>query len=176
MKKTIVVLCALLPVIYVLSLLFLFLQDASDAPLLTFMIIYCVAAAVLHVLFCILTATSERKFLAACNIWLHVGNLLLFIFEAVYWFVQLEQTRIAEQNGAMGGGLGLVLLILLYLPHWFSYFLTHITATINCSRTLQGICTGGVCALLAGLQLLPVTDILSAGWVLRIVKSNEKTA
>ena len=62
------------------------------------------------------------------------------------------------------------LLILIYLPHWFSYLLTHITGTINCVRTLHGICSGGVCAFHTLLQLLPVTDLVSACWIAHLVK------
>lgn len=170
MKKTLSVLAALLPVIYIASLVLLFLLDAADEPLVSFMIAYCVIAAVLLVTFSILTAGAKRRFLASTNIWLYAVNLALFLVETVYWLVQLEQTRIAEQNGAMGGGLGLVLLILIYLPHWFSYLLTHITGTINCVRTLHGICSGGVCAFHTLLQLLPVTDLVSACWIAHLVK------
>lgn len=173
MKKTLSVLTALLPVMYVLSLVMLFLLDAADDPLFTVMIGYCIAATVLHILFCTHTAKAEPSFLAVSNVWLYAWNLALFLFEIVYWLVQLEQTRIAEQNGAIGGGLGLVLLILIYLPHWFSYLLTHITGAISCERTLQGICGGGVRAANAFLQLIPITDLVSAVWVLSRVRKTE---
>lgn len=173
MKKTLSVLAALLPVIYIASLVLLVLLDAADEPLVGFMIAYCIIAAVLLVVFSILTAGAKRRFLAVTNIWLYAGNLVLFLFEAVYWLVQLEQTRIAEQNGAMGGGLGLVLLILIYLPHWFSYLLTHIAGAINCVRTLHGICSGGVCAFHTLLQLLPVTDLISACCIVHMVKKQK---
>lgn len=170
MKKTLSVLTALLPLIYVASLVLLFLLDVTDAPLFGFMIAYCVIAAVLLIAFCILSAGATRRFLAVTNIWLYAGNLALFLFETVYWLVQLEQTRIAEQNGAMGGGLGLVLLILIYLPHWFSYLLTRIAGAINCVHTLRGVCGGGICAFHTLLQLLPVTDLVSAFWIAHLVK------
>lgn len=175
MKKTLSVLTALLPVIYIAALVLLFLRDVTDTTLLSFMICYCVVAAVLLVAFCILTAGAKRKFLAVTNIWLYAGNLALFLFETAYWLVQLEQTRIAEQNGAMGGGLGLVLLILIYLPHWFSYLLTHIAGAINCVRTLHGICSGVSSAFHTLLQLLPVTDLISACWIAHLVNC-QKTA
>ena len=173
MKKTLSALAALLPLIYIASLMLLFLLNAEDAPLVGFMIAYCVIAAVLLVGFSIVTNGAKRSFLAVTNIWIYAGNLLLFLFETIYWMVQLEQTRIAEQNGAMGGGLGLVLLILIYLPHWFSYLLTHIAGVINCVRTLHGRYSGGVCAFHTLLQLLPVTDLISACWIVHLVKSRK---
>ena len=169
MKKTIPVLTAVLPVIYVLSLIILFLLDTSDEPLFAAMAAYCIAATALHFLFYYKTARAERRFLALCNVWIYSGNLALFLFETVYWLIQLGQVRLAEQNGAMGGGLGLVLLFLLYLPHWFSYTLSHIVGAINCDRALRNISGRTVRAANAFLQLAPGTDLLSAFWVLRRV-------
>ena len=170
MKKTLAITAALLPVIYIASLLILFLLGATDKPLLLFMVCYCIFAAILLIIFGFITAETNRKFLANTNILLYIGNLGLFVFEIVFWWVRMEQNRIAAANGAMGGGLDLLLLILLYLPHWFSYLLTRVAGAINCLRILHGRHRGIICAIHTILQLFPVTDLISACWVRHSLK------
>ena len=165
MKKILSAIAALLPVIYIVSLFVLFLMDATDKPLLLFLVCYCIFAAIVLIVFGFITAGADRKFLANTNILLYAGNLSLFVLEIIFWIIRLEENRIAAENGAMGGGLGLFLLVLLYLPHWFSYLLTHVAGAINCLRILHGRRRGIVCALHAILQLFPVTDLISACWV-----------
>jgi hypothetical protein len=173
MKKVLLVLMPLLPVFYVLTILGLFLLDVNDEQLFVALggyIVIPLAATILH---CWLTSNSASYPLTLSNMWAYISNLALFLFEAVYWVKTLIEVRIAEQNGAMGGGLGLVLLILLYLPHWVSYSLTHVAGAIGCSRVLQDKCTPGVriCHIL--LQLFPFTDLISEIWVLNRVKKQE---
>ena len=173
MKKILSAIASFLPLIYIASLLMLFLLDATDEPLLLFMVCYCIFSAIVVIMLCFITAGADRKFLANTNILLYVGNLGLFIFEIIFWLVQMEQVRIAEQNGAMGGGLALFLLILLYLPHWFSYLLTHVAGAINCLRILHGRRNGFACAIHTILHLLPMTDLISACWVKHTVKRDK---
>ena len=165
MKKILSAIAALLPVIYIVSLFVLFLMDATDKPLLLFLVCYCIFAAIVLIVFGFITAGADRKFLANTNILLYAGNLGVFILEIIYWTIRLEQNRLAAQNGAMGGGLDILLLILFNLPHWFSYMLTRFAGAINCLRILHGRRRGIVCALHAILQLFPVTDLISACWV-----------
>ena len=165
MKKILSAIAALLPVIYIASLFVLFLMDATDKPLLLFLVCYCIFAAIVLIVFGFITAGADRKFLANTNILLYAGNLGIFILEIIYWTIRLEQNRLAAQNGAMGGGLDILLLILFNLPHWFSYMLTRFAGAINCLRILHGRRRGIVCALHAILQLFPVTDLISACWV-----------
>ena len=176
MKKILSAIAALLPIIYIASLLVLFLLDATDKPLLLFMVCYCIFAAIILIIFSFITAGAARKFLANTNILLYAGNLCLFVLEIILWMVRLEENRIAAENGAMGGGLGLLLLILLYLPHWFSYLLTRVAGAINCLRILHGHRRGIVCALHTILQLFPVTDLISACCVKHSIKYDQTAA
>lgn len=73
----------------------------------------------------------------------------------------------------MGGGLGLLLLIILYLPHWFSYFLTRIVGAVSCYRALQGIVPVNARLVFSLLQLIPGADVISAVLVLRRVKKSQ---
>ena len=165
MKKILSAIAALLPVIYIAALLILFLLQVNDKPLLGFLAFYCIFAAVVLIVLCLVSIGAGRTFLANTNILLYAGNLGVFILEIIYWTIRLEQNRLAAQNGAMGGGLDILLLILFNLPHWFSYMLTRFAGAINCLRILHGRRRGIVCALHAILQLFPVTDLISACWV-----------
>ncbi len=169
MKKLMAVLTALLPVIYAGSLYASFLLRADDDILFVILGGFAIIGFLFPVLFCIFTAKAGRKFLAVSNVWSYAGNILLFLSEIVLWFARFQEVLIAEQNGGMEGGLGLFLLILLFLPHWFSYLFTRIVGIVSCARSLKGVCSDGVRALHAVLQLLPGTDLISAVWVLRKV-------
>ena len=122
----------------------------------------------LPVLFSVATAAADKKFLAICNLWFYAGNLLLFAYEIVLWCIRYQEERIAAQNGAMEGGLGLALLIVIaYMPHWIIYLCVRMAGAISCARSLRG--TGGTQgnAVLTGMQLFPFTDLISAILVLR---------
>lgn len=162
MKKTVTILTGLLPFIYGGMIGLLMLADADDEMLFALIGIYTLIGIVLPLLFSYLTAKAERKFLAVCNVWFYSSNFAFFLVERIFWLVRLEQNRIAAQNGAMEGGLGLVLLILLYLPHWLSYLVTRLAGAVSCERSLRGNCSGGVRGVNALLQLVPGIDLVSA--------------
>ena len=74
-------------------------------------------------------------------------------------------------NGGMEGGLGLALLILLYLPHWSNYLVVRIVGAVSTARTLKGISGENTRMAHTFLQLIPAADLLSAIWVLRKVNA-----
>lgn len=172
MKKTLATLLALLPVIYLATLGVLAWLDAADEPLLMMMLVYFVAALALHIAYTAHTTHADGRFLAVSSLWISGVNLVFFLAEIILWLVRLEENRIAEANGAMEGGLGLVLMILIYLPHWFSYLMSRITGTISCYRALNGVCSETPRLLHSLLQLLPGGDLLSTIWMIRRIKKS----
>lgn len=171
MKKTVTILTGLLPVIYAGMLGLMVLVNPQDELMFALMGLYALLGLVAPLVFSAVTANGERRFLAVSNVWFYSANLLFFLAEIIFWLVRAEQNRIAEQNGAIEGGLGLVLLILIYLPHWISYLVTRLAGAVSCERSLRGICSDGVKALHAILQLFPGADLISALWVLRRIKT-----
>ena len=171
MKKASTILTAMLPVMYLMAIGLSIVINPNDETLFLILGSYMLIGLLLPCLLFLFTAQAARKFLSIGNIWIIVGNLVLFIAEIVYWLIALKETQIAEANGAMGGGLGLVLLIILYLPHWITYLCSRIVVSINCHRASKGICAQEIRALHALLHLLPVTDLASAIWIHYKVKN-----
>lgn len=166
MKKLSATLVALLPLIYISAMACMHTIRISDEVFFGILGVYTLLGFLFPTLFSILNAKAERSFLTVCNVWFYAGNLALFVAQTVHWFIQLEEVRIAEQNGAMEGGLGLFLtVIFLYLPHWLSYLFTRIAGSVSCSRALKGICRQEVRIMHTVLQLFVLTDLLSAIWV-----------
>lgn len=170
MRKAVTILTGLLPVIYAGMIGLMICFDLGDEALFAVMGIYTLLGLVLPIALSALTVKAEPEFLASGNIWCYSINLVLFLAEVIFWLVRAEQNRIAEQNGAMEGGLGLVLLILVYLPHWVSYLATRLAGAISCARSLHGSSRAGIKALHIILQLFPGTDLISALWVQRSIK------
>ena len=170
MRKVTTIFNALLPVLYIAAIGLALLINSEDETLFVILGIYLLIGVLFPCLLFIGSTDTSRKFLASSNIWILAGNLLLLCVEIIYWFIVWNETRIAEANGAMGGGLALFLLIVLYIPHWITYLFSRIAAAITCRRALQGISTGNIYALHMLLHLLPFTDLLSALWVYRTVK------
>ena len=174
MKKTIVWLNALLPVIYLMAIVLSILINPEDETLFLILGVYAFIGLLFPCLLPLLTSNASRKFLATANLWICISNLSLLMAQGIYWFIVLEETRKATANGAMGGGLGLVVLILLYLPHWASYFVTRIACAVNCARILRHKSYYNHNYILYALMhLLPITDLISAMLVLRQVKKQE---
>ena len=173
MKKVLAAVMGLLPAVYLLCLGLSFLLDSQDEPLLVMMLGYCAAALAIHIAYSARTARSSRRFQAVSNLWICSVNFAFLLAEIILWLVQLRGVRLAEAEGAMGGGLGLLLLIILYLPHWFSYFLTRIVSTVSCYRALQGIVPVNARLVFSLLQLIPGADVISAVLVLRRVKKSQ---
>ena len=173
MKKAFAAVMGLLPVLYLLCLGLSFFLDAQDEPLLMMMLGYCAAALAVHIVYSVVTAQTPRRFQAVRNLWFYSVNFAFFLAEIILWLVMLRAVRIAEAEGAIEGGLILVVLILLYLPHWFSYLLTRIVGTISCYRAPQGIVSVNAQLAHCLLQLVPGGDVISALWVLRRVKNSQ---
>ncbi len=173
MKKVAFIATALLPVVYAFLIGLAALSDLNDDPLFIALGIYIFIGLILSCLTAVWGAKMDAKAIAVGNIWLFGVNLAFFIGEVILWLVQLEEVRIAEQNGAMGGGLGLLLLIILYIPHWATYCFSHVAGAVGCARALKGRCGDGAKLLHCFLHLFPVTDLASAIWVYRKVKQAE---
>jgi hypothetical protein len=173
MKRVFLILSPLLPVIYILSIAGLIIFDANDSQTFAVFGCYIILSLTLSVLGCIFTKDIPQLKVARSHLWSTISNLTLFICEAVYWIITLIQIRKEEEIGAMGGGLALLILILICLPHWISYLLTRITGAVNCTRILQGKSNRLDYFLHTIMHLFPVTDLISAILVLRQVKKVE---
>ena len=171
MKKTLAILTALLPAIYAGALQISFLLRVDDDILFVILGVFAVIGFLFPMWFVVTAAKADKKFLAVSNIWFYTGNLLLMVCEIVLWIIRYQEVRIAEQNGAMEGGLGLALLILLYLPHWSNYLVVRIVGAISTARTLKGVSGENTRMAHTFLQLIPAVDLVSAIWVLRKVKA-----
>ena len=171
MKKLFAVLTALLPAIYAASVEISAFLRVEDEALFTIFGILLLIGFLIPVWFAVLTAKADKKFLAVCNLWFYGGNLLLLACEIALWIIRFHENKIAEMNGGMEGGLGLALLILLYLPHWSNYLVVRIVGAISTARTLKGISGENTRMAHTFLQLIPAADLLSAIWVLRKVKA-----
>lgn len=170
MKKLFAVLVSLIPAIYAAGMvLFLFIMPEDE-------VLFTVLGGIvlLSIVFCtvhsILSTKADRKFLALSNVWSVGGNLLLVIAEFVWLIVSYIQVRIAEQNGGMEGGLGIVLLIVFFMPHWISYLICRLTAAIGCERALHGMIGNGWKTFLTLCHIIPVLDLICAIVVLHKVK------
>ena len=173
MKKAIVWLNALLPVMYLMMIGICILINPNDEMLFFILGIYSLIGLLLPGLLALLTANTSNRLLATGNLWIAISNLSLLAAQAIYWFTRLIEIQIAAANGAMEGGLELVVLILLYLPHWVSYFLARIACAINCVRVLLHKSNNANYILYALMHLLPITDLIGAMLVLRQVKKQE---
>ena len=171
MKKTFAILTALLPAIYAASVEMSAFLRVEDEALFTIFGILLLIGFLIPVWFAVLTAKADKKFLAVCNLWFYGGNLLLLAYEIALWIIRFHENKIAEMNGGMEGGLGIALLILLYLPHWSNYLVVRIVGAVSTARTLKGVSGENTRMAHTFLQLIPAADLLSAIWVLRKVKA-----
>lgn len=165
MKKIASILVALLPLIYVGTMVTISKNRVTDEQLFVILGVYTLMGFLFPIFFSTASKKAERRFLAVSNVWFYAGNLVLLVAQIIYWLIRFEENRIAEQNGAIEGGLGLFLLIVLFLPHWISYLFTRVAGAVSCSRALKGVCRQEVRILHTILQLFIVTDLLSAIWV-----------
>lgn len=171
MKKTFAILTALLPAIYAVGLQISAASGAEDGALFTLLGMILLFGFLFPIWFAVLSAKADKKFLATCNLWFYGGNLLLLACEIALWIIRFHENKIAEMNGGMEGGLGLALLILLYLPHWSNYLVVRIVGAISTARTLKGVSGENTRMAHTFLQLIPAADLLSAIWVLRKVNA-----
>jgi hypothetical protein len=170
MKKALAILTALLPVIYAISMQLSVFLIKGDEALFAMLGIFLLIGFLLPVSFSIATAAADKRSLAICNLWFYAGNLLLFAYEIVLWCIRYHEEQIAAQNGAMEGGLGLALLIMIaYMPHWIIYLCVRVAGAISCARSLRGTDGTQGNAVLTGMQLFPITDLISSILVLRKV-------
>lgn len=169
MKKLFAVLYALIPVFYAAGMLVFLYIMPEDEVLFAVLGGIIVLSFVFCIVYSILSTNAQRQFLVLTNIWSIGCNLLLFAAEITWLVISYIQVCIAEQNGAMEGGLGIVLLIVFFMPHWISYLICRITASINCGRALKGISSTSASLFHMILHLFPITDLISAVWVLHRV-------
>lgn len=171
MKKLFAVLTALLPAVYLIGIGLAAVNGAQDEALFRILGILLLIGFLFPVWFAFLAAKADKKFLAVCNLWFYGGNLFLFAVEIALWIHRLIENRIAEQSGAVEGGLVLVLLFILYLPHWINYLVVRIVGAVSTARTLKGVSGENTRMAHTFLQLIPAADLLSAIWVLRKVNA-----
>lgn len=174
MKKLSPYLTALLPLLYLVMVGLMCLVDASDSVLIGVFLIYMVLSMLFTTVFSHYIDCYPRAKLAQYDFLFSLGNLLLFLAEVVYWLVQRTLMLEQAQNGATEGSLILLLLIILYLPHWVSYFMVRVIGIISCNRMLNGICSRGTKTLHTICHFFPATDLMSSLWVLHKIKSWQK--
>jgi hypothetical protein len=172
MRKVFNVLIASIPLLYIAAVIaMVYIMPENDALFLILGGVF-----LLSIVFCIGYSVNNKDSdpvtIATTNLWVIGGNLLLFAAEIIWLIMQAIDVQIQTQNGAMEGGLGIFLLIILYLPHWINYFICRLTAAVHCCRALHGICTSGQSGIYAVLHIFPVLDIISAIIVLRKVKDS----
>lgn len=174
MKKLFAPLIAVLPLLYILAIGLPFLLRTSDS------LLFCLLSAclLLTLLFTVCFYFSidhyRPKQLAVYNILFSAGNLLLLLMEAGYWLVKKAEIQQQAQSGATEGGILLFVCIILYLPHWFSYFMVRIAGMVSCNRSLYGICSSPARLLHNILHFFPVADLISSIWVLYKINAWQK--
>ena len=170
MKKLFAILTALTPAFYILTLVTLYQVDAKDG----FTIFSILATIVLTLIICKIYASfrhkAENLFLAKMNLWIIGSNLLIFLAQIVIMIIVIIDVRIAAQEGAMEGGLGIVLYYFLFLPSRINYLICRITAALCARRALDETLYSHRKGLHSILHLFPVLDLISAIWVYRKVK------
>ena len=170
MKKLFAILTALTPALFILTLVILFQVDAKDG--LT--IISILATIVLTLIICKVYASFRHKaeilFLAKMNLWIIGSNLLVFLAQIVIMVIVIIDVRIAEQQGAMEGGLMIVLYYFLFLPSRINYLICRITAVLCARNALDETLYSHRKGIHSILHLFPFADMVSAIWVYRTVK------
>jgi hypothetical protein len=170
MKKMLGIFTALTPAFSILTLVMLFQVDAKDG--LT--IISILATIVLTLIICKVYASFRHKaeilFLAKMNLWIIGSNLLVFLAQIVIMIIVIIDVRIAEQQGAMEGGLMIVLYYFLFLPSRINYLICRITAALCARNALDETLYSHRKGIHSILHLFPIADMISAIWVYRKVK------
>ncbi len=153
MRKVTPIFTAFLPLGYVCvtAIPFLFQID-SDILALGIPCLYSLIALVI----CILYGLSGVN----KNLAVKLAALPVDIGIAGYFLYYCIETAKASAEGAMGGGLGVFLLILLLLPYLSLRFFQAVSSTVICYRTAKN--SRGLHCL---LHLLPIADIVSAAIV-----------
>jgi hypothetical protein len=98
------------------------------------------------------------------------SNLLVFLAQIVIMIIVIIDVRIAEQQGAMEGGLMIVLYYFLFLPSRINYLICRITAALCAHRALDDTLYSHRKGLHTFLHLIPIADMISAIWVYSKVK------
>jgi hypothetical protein len=170
MKKMLGIFTALTPAFYILTLVMLLLVDAKDG--LTIFSIF--GTIILTLIICKVYASFRHKaeilFLAKMNLWIIGSNLLVFLAQIVIMIIVIIDVRIAEQQGAMEGGLMIVLYYFLFLPSRINYFICRITAALCARNALDETLYSHRKGIHSILHLFPFADMVSAVWVYRKVK------
>ena len=170
MKKLFGVLTALVPLIYVMTCMFLFYFDAEDEVTISAVLGSIVLALIICAVYSSFRRKAESIFLAKMNLWIIGGNLLVFLTLIVVMIITIIDVHIAEQQGAMEGGLAIVALWLLTLPIRINYFFCRVTAALCINHALENTLYSRFQTLHFVLHLFPVLDMISAIWVYHKVK------
>ena len=170
MQKVFGILTALIPAFYAGGMvLFLYLMPEDE-------VLFAVLGGIilLSLIFCIGYGAASQKadslYLARMNLWIIGGQMLLFTAEITWLIIAAIQVHIATQQGGMEGGLGIFLLIILYMPSWISYLICRFTAAVCCFDALKDKVISRSRTLHTLLHLFPVLDLISAILVYRTVK------
>lgn len=170
MKKLFSVLTALVPLFYIMTCVFLFYLDAEDVVTISAILGSIVLALIICAVYSSFRHKAESSFLAKMNLWIIGVNLLVFLALIVVMVITIIDVRIAEQQGAMEGGMAIVVLWLLTLPIRINYFFCRITAALCASQALDNTFYNRFKTLHFVLHLFPVLDMISAVLVYSKVK------
>lgn len=170
MKRISATVTAALPLVYAAAVLAMFVFRAGDDTLFSMLGGFLLLGAVANICYCVTASKADAHFIAVSNLRCLIDNLIIHIGQIIWLVIYTVNTMEAEKNGAMEGGLGVFLLMLLFIPHWLTYLMTRIACAVLCNRALKSVyCSSGVRTLHVILHLLPIADCISAGWVLRTV-------
>ena len=162
----------LLPVLYCVGMQSMVVLDASYEFLFGFLGGYLLLGLIATVLYSVLTRLDSPASAVKANIWILASNLLVFACCLILLTVRFIENRIAEENGAMEGGLLIFLLIVVFLPHWLTYLMARIAGAVCCSKKWPGRKVHG--ELLGVLSLIPVADLIIAIILLRKVNPSQR--
>ncbi len=153
MRKLIFVFTMLLPLGFLAANAMLFLLWVeSDLSFIVTPYLYGLFALSISILYGIF---QENR-----NLFVKLAGLPVDIGIAIYFISYCQKFAIATGEGAMGGGLGIAILIVELLPYVFSRIATGISCAVVCSRTIQKRRL-----LHSLLHLIPLADLVSAAMV-----------
>ncbi|MGN0999020.1 MAG: hypothetical protein ACI4PO_05660 [Faecousia sp.] len=161
MRKAMPVLSALLPYIYFLGFGCMLLLDIdSDAVLLGFLAVYFVLGILVSALYAVF-ADARSNF--AVKLAAIPGDL----FVIAYFVIRCMETEQATQNGAIEGGLGIIVLIILSIPYLLCRVMTMISSAVACGRRVHGSDH-----IYTVLHVLPIFDIIGAAIVRKRIQNH----
>ena len=161
MSKVTPVLAAAFPYVFFAGFGCMLLFDSvSDGVLLGFLAVYFALGVILSVLYAVF-ADARSNF--AVKLAAIPGDL----FVIVYFVIRCIEVEQATQNGAIEGGLGIIVLIILSIPYLLCRVMSMVSAAIACGRRVHGSDH-----IYTVLHVLPIFDIIVAAIVRKRIQNH----